>query len=95
MCAPADLRTSGEQELSAIQCTVARRRAAPPSMPEWLRGRQAGTIGQRCATQALDPRRSQATAVAWGAVVLSLETALALMAIGDFAANSMLRSAMR
>src|SRR6266516_579819 len=40
--------------------------------------------------QALDPRRSLATAVAWLAVVLSLATALALLAVGDFASNSML-----
>ncbi len=40
--------------------------------------------------QALDPRRSLATAVAWFAVVLSLAIALALLAVGDFALNSML-----
>ena len=40
--------------------------------------------------QALDPRRSLATAVAWFAVVLSLANALALVAVGDFAVNSML-----
>jgi signal transduction histidine kinase len=40
--------------------------------------------------QALDPRRSLATAVAWFAVVLSLAIALALVAVGDFALNSML-----
>src|SRR6202008_4512551 len=40
--------------------------------------------------QALDPRRSLATAVAWLAVVLSLTIALALVAVGDFAVNSML-----
>jgi len=40
--------------------------------------------------QALDPRRSLATAVAWFAVVLSLAIALALLAVGDFAVNSML-----
>lgn len=39
---------------------------------------------------ALDPRRSLATAVAWFAVVLSLAIALALLAVGDFAVNSML-----
>ena len=39
---------------------------------------------------ALDPRRSLATAVAWFAVVLSLAIALALLAVGDFALNSML-----
>jgi len=41
--------------------------------------------------QALDPRRSLATAVAWLAVMLSLVIALALLAVGDFAANSMLQ----
>ncbi|MGM9491196.1 histidine kinase [Ideonella sp. YS5] len=40
--------------------------------------------------QALDPRRSLATAVAWFAVVLSLAIALALLTVGDFALNSML-----
>src|SRR5688572_6904748 len=40
--------------------------------------------------QALDPRRSLATAVAWFAVVLSLAIALALLAVGDFVLNSML-----
>lgn len=40
--------------------------------------------------QALDPRRSLATAVAWFAVALALTVALALVAVGDFAANSML-----
>lgn len=40
--------------------------------------------------QALDPRRSLATAFAWFAVALSLAIALALMTVGDFAANSML-----
>jgi signal transduction histidine kinase len=40
--------------------------------------------------QALDPRRSLATAVAWFAVVLSLAIALALLAVGDFAVNSKL-----
>src|SRR5689334_13383877 len=40
--------------------------------------------------RALDPRRSLATAVAWLAVVLSLAIALALVAVGDYAANSML-----
>jgi signal transduction histidine kinase len=40
--------------------------------------------------RALDPRRSLATAVAWLAVALSLAIALALMAVGDYAANSML-----
>ncbi|NML18385.1 sensor histidine kinase [Azohydromonas caseinilytica] len=39
---------------------------------------------------ALDPRRSLATAVAWLAVALSLTIALALVAVGDYAANSML-----
>jgi signal transduction histidine kinase len=40
--------------------------------------------------QALDPRRSLATAFAWFAVVLSLAIALALLMVGDFAVNSML-----
>src|SRR5438309_3511337 len=40
--------------------------------------------------QALDPRRSLATSFAWLAVALSLATALALLVVGDFAANSML-----
>ena len=40
--------------------------------------------------RALDPRRSLATAVAWLAVALSLTIALALVAVGDYAANSML-----
>ena len=40
--------------------------------------------------QALDPRRSLATAFAWFAVVLSLAIALALLTVGDFAVNSML-----
>lgn len=40
--------------------------------------------------QGLDPRRSLSTAVAWFAVVLSLAIALALLAVGDFAVNSML-----
>lgn len=40
--------------------------------------------------QALDPRRSLATAVAWFAVVLSLAIALALLTVGDYAVNSML-----
>jgi signal transduction histidine kinase len=40
--------------------------------------------------QALDPRRSLATAVAWFAVVLSLTIALALVAVSNFAVNSML-----
>jgi len=39
---------------------------------------------------ALDPRRSLATAVAWLAVAVSLAVALALLAVGDYAANSML-----
>jgi signal transduction histidine kinase len=39
---------------------------------------------------ALDPGRSLATAVAWFAVALTLAMALALMAVGDYAANSML-----
>lgn len=40
--------------------------------------------------RALDPGRSLATAVAWLAVVLSLAVALALLAVGDYATNSML-----
>jgi signal transduction histidine kinase len=40
--------------------------------------------------RALDPRRSLATAVAWFAVALSLTIALALVAVGNYAANSML-----
>jgi len=40
--------------------------------------------------RALDPGRSLATAVAWFAVVLSLAIAFALVAVGDYAANSML-----
>jgi signal transduction histidine kinase len=40
--------------------------------------------------QALDPRRSLATAVAWLAVALSLVIALALVAVGDYASTSML-----
>src|SRR5574341_2292328 len=40
--------------------------------------------------QALDPRRSLATAFAWFAVVLALAIALALLTVGDFAVNSML-----
>ncbi|HEX6362583.1 MAG TPA: hypothetical protein VFZ93_06500, partial [Albitalea sp.] len=40
--------------------------------------------------QALDPRRSLSTAVAWLTVALSLAIALALMAVGDYAVNSML-----
>jgi signal transduction histidine kinase len=40
--------------------------------------------------RALDPRRSLATAFAWFAVALSLTIALALVAVGDYAANSML-----
>jgi signal transduction histidine kinase len=40
--------------------------------------------------ETIDPRRSLATAVAWFAVALSLATALALLAVGDFAARSML-----
>lgn len=40
--------------------------------------------------QALDPRRSLATAFAWFAVVLTLAIALALLTVGDFAVNSML-----
>jgi signal transduction histidine kinase len=40
--------------------------------------------------RAIDPGRSLATAVAWLAVVLSLAIALALMAVGDYATNSML-----
>jgi signal transduction histidine kinase len=40
--------------------------------------------------RALDPGRSLATAVAWFAVVLSLTIAFALVAVGDYAANSML-----
>jgi len=40
--------------------------------------------------QALDPRRSLKTAVAWLAVALSLTTALALLAVTSFAVNSML-----
>lgn len=40
--------------------------------------------------QALDPRRSLATAFAWFAVVLSLAIALALLTVSDFAVNSML-----
>ena len=72
-------------------------------MPEWMGSRHAGTIGRRLRGppapfnnasmryfQALDPRRSLATSVAWLAVALSLATALALLAVGDFAANSML-----
>jgi signal transduction histidine kinase len=40
--------------------------------------------------QALDPRRSLATAVAWLAVAVSLATAAALLGVGAFAVNSML-----
>lgn len=40
--------------------------------------------------QALDPRRSLATAVAWFAVALSLAVALALLTVGDYAVTSML-----
>ncbi|MBI5278451.1 MAG: sensor histidine kinase [Burkholderiales bacterium] len=40
--------------------------------------------------RAIDPGRSLATAVAWFAVALSLAIAFALVAVGDFAANSML-----
>jgi signal transduction histidine kinase len=40
--------------------------------------------------RALDPGRSLATAVAWFAVALSLAIALALVAVGDYAADSML-----
>ncbi|GAB2605309.1 hypothetical protein GCM10027034_43140 [Ramlibacter solisilvae] len=40
--------------------------------------------------RALDPGRSLATAVAWLAVALSLAVALALVAVGDYAENSML-----
>ena len=40
--------------------------------------------------RALDPGRSLATAFAWFAVALSLTIALALVAVGDYAANSML-----
>jgi hypothetical protein len=40
--------------------------------------------------RALDPRRSLSTAVAWLAVAVSLTTALALLAVGTFAMNSML-----
>ena len=40
--------------------------------------------------QALDPRRSLATAVAWLAVALSLAVTLAMLAVGNFAINSML-----
>ena len=40
--------------------------------------------------RALDPRRSLATAMAWLAVSLSLTVALALVAVGNFAENSML-----
>jgi len=50
--------------------------AGNPRMPRYL--------------QALDPRRSLATAVAWFAVVLSLAIALALLGVGNFAVNSML-----
>lgn len=40
--------------------------------------------------RALDPGRSLATAVAWFAVALSLANALALVAVGNYAADSML-----
>jgi signal transduction histidine kinase len=40
--------------------------------------------------RALDPGRSLATAFAWFAVALSLVIALALVTVGDYAANSML-----
>jgi signal transduction histidine kinase len=40
--------------------------------------------------RALDPGHSLATAVAWFAVALSLAIAFALVAVGDYAANSML-----
>lgn len=40
--------------------------------------------------RALDPGRSLATAVAWFAVALSLTITLALIAVGDYATNSML-----
>lgn len=40
--------------------------------------------------RALDPGRSLATAVAWLAVALSLAVALALVAVGNYAENSML-----
>jgi signal transduction histidine kinase len=40
--------------------------------------------------RALDPRRSLSTAVAWLVVVLSLAISLALVAVGDYATNSML-----
>src|SRR4051794_30505865 len=40
--------------------------------------------------RALDPARSLATAFAWFTVALSLMIALALVSVGDYAANSML-----
>ena len=56
------------------------------------KGRGAGTIATQMFRyfRALDPGRSLATAVAWFAVVLSLTIAFALVAVGDYAANSML-----
>jgi signal transduction histidine kinase len=55
--------------------------------------RKAGTIGGAPMFRyfrALDPGRSLATAFAWFAVALSLTIAFALVAVGDYAANSML-----
>jgi signal transduction histidine kinase len=54
---------------------------------KWL-GRHDNTMPRYL--QALDPRRSLATAFAWFAVVLTLAIALALLTVGDFAVNSML-----
>jgi signal transduction histidine kinase len=56
-------------------------------------GQKAGNIAPATMFRyfrALDPRRSLATAVAWLAVVLSLAIALALVAVGNYAASSML-----
>lgn len=53
---------------------------------------EAGNIGTPMYRyfRALDPGRSLATAFAWFAVALSLAIAFALVAVGDYAANSML-----
>src|SRR5262245_37666728 len=64
--------------------------AAPMLRPQWARRNPTARPIRVRYFQALDPRRSLATAVAWLAVAVSLVTALALIAVSTFAVNSML-----
>src|SRR5437899_1228541 len=66
--------------------------ASDPWLVRMDKARRTGTIGVQMFRyfRALDPGRSLATAVAWLAVALSLAVALALVAVGNYAENSML-----